>query len=755
LSFAGLYRFEEFELDLSRRTLVRDGALLPLSPKVFEVLTHLVANPGRVVTKEELLKAIWPNSFVEEANLSQHIYSLRKALSDRAACIVTIPGRGYQFTAKVQAQSATELVPARLAKEIPGQRLREGTHMFVVQSALPAAEPIGKLTTEDHETKASSTEEAGVSPAESLGEGNAGILPPSGQQQRRIPAQSIARLLAGAAVLFGLAFMGYKIAERRNKPPFEHFTIQKVTASQHVALAAVSPDGSYLASVVLDPQGAQSLWVHHIPTGSERPILQDAAFNYLDIVFSEDGSYIYFRTVAQGKRPLQRGDLYRIPVFGGQPVRVVEDVDAPISFIKKGQRLCLYRQHESDYQFIDASLEGGDEHVLVTARTPFPVEAACAPDGKRAVVEDNLGNVETLDFASGSKRMLLSSATLGGWLYQLHWDPTGRWLLATRKKTSSLFLGQIVSLSYPGGVLRPITSDLSDYAGVSLTADAKTIATVKKDRNLEFEEFSLAEPTLMREHGPRGLRWFVWLDENKILASDEQSALRAVDLRTDTDTRLTGKDHFFVQPALCTADKLVASGVNPDGSTASIYNMRLDGGMLIQMSPGPLDIFPECTSDGRWLFFTDNRDPAQPGLMRLSLTGGGKQKALSGWWFDLSSDGKLLATASNGQFSAVAAPSRLEIFSTETLQKVQSLPFPTDADAWVAFSTDQKSIFYSIRKAGGSTIWRQPLDSTSPVKIASISGKLVDWIRPSPDGTRLGFISEAPQSSTVFLRDAR
>jgi DNA-binding winged helix-turn-helix (wHTH) protein/Tol biopolymer transport system component len=754
VSFAGLYRFEEFELDLSRRTFARDGALLPLSPKAFEVLTHLVANPGRVVTKEELLKAVWPNSFVEEANLSQQIYSLRKALSDRAACIVTIPGRGYQFTAKVQAQSASELAPERQAMEISGQRLREGTHLFVVQSALPAVEPMGKLTTEDHETKASSPEVAGVSPAESLGDGNGGILP-SSRQQRHSFWQSIARLLAGAAVLFGLAFMGYKIAQRRSKPPFEHFTIQKVTANQHVALAAVSPDGSYLASVVEDAHGAQSLWVHHLPTGSERPILQDAAFKYLDIVFSEDGSYIYFRTVAQGQRPPQRGDLNRIPVFGGRPVRVVEDVDAPISFIKKGQRLCLYRQQESDYQFIDASLEGGDEHVLVTARTPFPLEAVCAPDGKRAVVEDNLGNVETLDFASGSKRMLISSATLGGSLYQLRWDPTGRWLLATLKKTSSLFLDQIVSLSYPGGVLRPITNDLSDYVGVSLTADAKTIATVKRDRNLEFEEFSLSEPTLMREHGPRGLRWFVWLGEDKILASDEQSALRAVDLRTDSDTRLTGKDHFFLQPALCTADKLVVSGVNPDGSTLSIYSIRLDGGMLTRMSPGPLDIFPECTSDGRWLFFTDNRDPAQPGLMRLSLQGEGKQKASTGWWFDLSSDGKLLATTSKGEFNAIPAPSRLEIFFTETLQKVQSLPFPTDADAWVAFSTDQKSIFYSVRKAGGSTIWRQPLDSTSPVKIATISGKVVEWIRPSPDGTKIGFISEAPRSSTVFLRDAR
>lgn len=102
------YRFDEFELSRSRRTLLRNGQPVSLLPKTFEVLSYLVENPGRVVSKEELLKTAWPESFVEENNLTQHISLLRKALGDRSNFIVTIPGRGYQFTAEVASGDATQ-----------------------------------------------------------------------------------------------------------------------------------------------------------------------------------------------------------------------------------------------------------------------------------------------------------------------------------------------------------------------------------------------------------------------------------------------------------------------------------------------------------------------------------------------------------------------------------------------------------------------------------------------------------------------
>jgi DNA-binding winged helix-turn-helix (wHTH) protein len=106
-SLNALYRFDEFELNLVRRTLLRNGEEIALLPRTFDVLACLVENPGRVVAKEEILKAVWREAFVEENNLTQHISLLRKALADRARCIATIPGRGYQFTATVAADAQT------------------------------------------------------------------------------------------------------------------------------------------------------------------------------------------------------------------------------------------------------------------------------------------------------------------------------------------------------------------------------------------------------------------------------------------------------------------------------------------------------------------------------------------------------------------------------------------------------------------------------------------------------------------------
>src|SRR5579872_2062454 len=99
-----LYRFGQFVLDSRRRTLSRVDSAVSLTPKAFDVLLFLVRNPNRLVTKEELLQAVWGDIFVEEGNLSQYIWHLRKALGDNSAdtrLIVTIARKGYQFTANV------------------------------------------------------------------------------------------------------------------------------------------------------------------------------------------------------------------------------------------------------------------------------------------------------------------------------------------------------------------------------------------------------------------------------------------------------------------------------------------------------------------------------------------------------------------------------------------------------------------------------------------------------------------------------
>src|SRR5215831_10392785 len=100
-----IYRFGHFTLDPTERVLSCEGTPVSLTPKAFDTLLCLVRNPGRMLTKDELLKQVWPDTFVEEVNLAVNISAIRKALGENpqdCRYIATVPGRGYRFIAEVR-----------------------------------------------------------------------------------------------------------------------------------------------------------------------------------------------------------------------------------------------------------------------------------------------------------------------------------------------------------------------------------------------------------------------------------------------------------------------------------------------------------------------------------------------------------------------------------------------------------------------------------------------------------------------------
>jgi DNA-binding winged helix-turn-helix (wHTH) protein/tetratricopeptide (TPR) repeat protein/nucleoside-triphosphatase THEP1 len=114
-----LYEFGPYRVDVGLSRLERAGTIIPVRPKAFDLLLLLARNPERVHSKSELMEALWPNAFVEEANLTQHIYTLRKALGDRpdgAPYIATVPRRGYRLNADVrEAHGAPRVLSERQA----------------------------------------------------------------------------------------------------------------------------------------------------------------------------------------------------------------------------------------------------------------------------------------------------------------------------------------------------------------------------------------------------------------------------------------------------------------------------------------------------------------------------------------------------------------------------------------------------------------------------------------------------------------
>ncbi len=100
-----LYEFGPFRLDPQKDVLLRDDEIVPIAPKAFQILLVLVRHNNQVVTKDDLMKTVWPDTFVEEANLSRNIFLLRKALGENLQdhhYIVTVPGHGYRFAEDVR-----------------------------------------------------------------------------------------------------------------------------------------------------------------------------------------------------------------------------------------------------------------------------------------------------------------------------------------------------------------------------------------------------------------------------------------------------------------------------------------------------------------------------------------------------------------------------------------------------------------------------------------------------------------------------
>ena len=129
------YDFGRFRLKVAERVLLRDGEPVPLTPKVFDILVTLVEHGGQVVAKDDLMRKVWPNTFVEEGNLTQNVSLLRKALGETPGgvqFIETVPRRGYRFVAET-----TETWGDGADSAVIGNGHKEGASTPLVSAGIP------------------------------------------------------------------------------------------------------------------------------------------------------------------------------------------------------------------------------------------------------------------------------------------------------------------------------------------------------------------------------------------------------------------------------------------------------------------------------------------------------------------------------------------------------------------------------------------------------------------------------------------
>ena len=188
------------------------------------------------------------------------------------------------------------------------------------------------------------------------------------------------------AIIAAAAYGIYAFLGRTRPVPFQNIAVTKVTETGKASLAAISPDGKYILSVMSD-NGQESLWLRNIPSNSNTQVLAPAQARYTGLQFSPDGNYLYFVRNEAGNQELEY--LYRAPVLGGTLEKLVTDIDSNITFSPDGKQFAYVRYNNPDpdkFRLIIRSAASGEEKVLIGgAASEGLYDPAWSPDGKTIV----------------------------------------------------------------------------------------------------------------------------------------------------------------------------------------------------------------------------------------------------------------------------------------------------------------------------------------------------------------------------------
>ena len=246
-----------FSLHPANRLLTRDEVPINLSPKAFDTLVYLVQNCGRLVTRDELMKALWPDSFVEDGNLSVYIFQVRKALGERddgRAFIQTVPRKGYRFNADVKIIDPGAFGKSPAPLQIAASPSPGTSHNGTDPAGLSSEEPARPDGAQSDLTEASVSwlsvpfrfPESGSSPEQNPAVSEAAVTAPAGETQGHLGRRKV---IAAAVCLIALGMItGLVIGTRQGSP--RSMTPVRLTSfapELSVTAAAISPDGRSVA----------------------------------------------------------------------------------------------------------------------------------------------------------------------------------------------------------------------------------------------------------------------------------------------------------------------------------------------------------------------------------------------------------------------------------------------------------------------------------------------------------------------------
>jgi eukaryotic-like serine/threonine-protein kinase len=573
-----------------------------------------------------------------------------------------------------------------------------------------------------------------------------------------------AGIAAMVLILIATAGLGiFSLVKGTRSIPFQNFNVTQITDTGIASRAAISPDGKFILNVQYD-NGQQSLWLRNVPTGSDTQIIPPAPVSYLNLSFSPDGNYLYFRR-AEG-RTATIVDMFRLPLLGGEPQLVVHDIDSNITFSRDGRRMAFFRNNVPELnrtRLLSTTIDGKDEQVMYESKLYSPAleGVAWSPHGDEIAITENfvegsLGRVQLVDTRSGKSRTLFATNDIA--LSHIAWINNSALVMIYQEKSTSLRRGQIGLLSYPSGKFRTLTNDTSNYTDLYASAEGKEIVAVQ-DRRTDRIELMPAiggPPTAVQEitfvHGTiDGLSWAP--DGSIVYARGNKLVLRN---QNGLEQTIFASEPFapVSVPDVCRDGRhIVFIWRFHDGTmTENVSRIDMDGAHPIQLTLGKRYSGPRCSPDSQRVAFQ-----GMVAEQLLLSIGGGTPEVLShevamsslAW----SPDGMRIALLASIRHPDGSFNRRVVVYNvgTKTTKYLEANPYFSSGD--LQFSVDGTAVVYPIREKGGVNIFVQPLDGSAGHVITDFPNATIQHFRFSPDGKRLALLHTNAESDVVLLRD--
>jgi serine/threonine protein kinase len=561
-----------------------------------------------------------------------------------------------------------------------------------------------------------------------------------------------------AVVIAAIGFVEWRRLHHVNSTALQSMRIQRITNSGGVRQATISPDGRYVAYVLQDENFTASLVVRQVATGSTVRIAGPTSTTALSRpTFSPDGNYLFYGEYDSPALGRGMATLFQVATLGGEPRKVLTDVDTPLSFSPDGTQIAFGRgmlgKNENDT--VVARVDGTGERVISTSKrvglvSTRPVQAVWTSDGKKLVTARSSmeggahDELIEIDATGGHERVVG-----GRWLAirGVAWLPDGSGLIMAASQ-GEIDRSQLWLQPFPDGEPRRISNDLNYYLGVALTSDGKTIATVQNSVRSQLRETSVGNEAGGRPLIPE-LR-----DELIVAISTSATGRTAYTVAGDS------ADIYVLDPG-GSPKQVMTSGMGPsisaDGTTIC-FNSRRNGGVphvwvantdgsnARQVTRGAFEGAHSMAPDGTWVAFAE----VGKGIRRVELSTGavtsisdvrGAIRPI------ISRDGKQIAYT----YYDAGSNFRVAVVPSHGGRAIVDVPNP-GSGVWWSLAGD--ALTFQRLKDGSTNIWKLPLDGTAPTQLTHFKGVRFDDYAWLPDG-KIVYSSHEETNDLVLISDFR